>query len=89
MRWTILLLTTGCMDVDTGKDPGLASYSEDLCTESGVANLNINISEASCRVRDDGSAVNTFRFGVRDLEALHAVSSRLRTMSGVLRVDRA
>ena len=44
MRWTPLLLTLGCAPTEPG--PGLKGYSEDLCTESGVANLNINVSNA-------------------------------------------
>jgi len=86
VRWRIDtdLLHQVRLRVVTDDKPGILAQ-----VSSAFENLNINISEASCRVRDDGSAVNTFRFGVRDLEALHAVSSRLRTMSGVLRVDRA
>jgi hypothetical protein len=44
MRWTTLFLTLGCTTPAT--DPGLKGYSEDLCTESGVANLNINVSNS-------------------------------------------
>ena len=69
--------------VITDDKPGILAH-----VSSTFQNLNINISEASCRVRDDGSAINTFRFGVRDLDALDAVSSKLRGVSGVLRVDR-
>ena len=46
MRWTLLLIATGCAGFDPKDDPDLLSYSEGLCTEAGVANLNINISDS-------------------------------------------
>ena len=50
MRWTLLLLTTGCIDLGPESKQSLSSYSEDLCTESGVANLNINVSDAETAI---------------------------------------
>jgi guanosine-3',5'-bis(diphosphate) 3'-pyrophosphohydrolase len=70
--------------VFTDDKPGILAH-----VSSVFEDQNINLSEASCKVRGDGSAVNTFRFGVRDLGALDAVSARLRNMNGVLRVERA
>ena len=45
MRWTPLLLPLGCFDSPPDSNPELMAYSEDLCTESGVANLQINVSD--------------------------------------------
>ena len=46
MRWIFLLMTMGCDSLDMNKDSYLSGYSEDLCTEAGVANLNIDISDS-------------------------------------------
>ena len=70
--------------VITDDKPGILAH-----VSSTFENHELNISEASCRVRDDGSAISTFRFGVRDLDSLDKLSSRLRGVPGVLRVDRA
>ena len=70
--------------VITEDRPGVLAH-----ISSAFQNLNINISEATCKVNGDGSAINTFRFGVANLESLRDVSAKLRSMSGVVRVDRA
>ena len=70
--------------VITDDKPGILAH-----VSSTFENHELNISEASCCVRDDGSAISTFRFGVRDLDSLDKLSSKLRGVPGVLRVDRA
>ena len=46
MRWTLLLIATGCAGFDPDNEPDFTGYSEELCTDAGVANLNINISDS-------------------------------------------
>ena len=75
---------TKCACVITDDKPGILAH-----VSSTFENHELNISEASCRACDDGSAISTFRFGVRDLDSLDKLSSKLRGVPGVLRVDRA
>ena len=65
--------------VITDDKPGILAH-----VSSTFENHELNISEASCRVRDDGSAISTFRFGVRDLDSLDKLSSKLRGVPGRL-----
>jgi guanosine-3',5'-bis(diphosphate) 3'-pyrophosphohydrolase len=69
--------------VITDDKPGILAH-----ISSAFENLDINISEATCKVRSDGSALNTFRFGVFDLGALDGIRARLRKLNGVSRVER-
>jgi GTP diphosphokinase / guanosine-3',5'-bis(diphosphate) 3'-diphosphatase len=72
------------LTVSTDDKPGiLANIS------ATFEKLGINLSEANCRVHDDGSATHTFRFGVRDLDGLKGTIIKLRGLKGVLRVDRS
>lgn len=61
-----------------------------LADLSGVFSKNaIGISEANCKVTSDGSAVNTFKFGITDLEQLRKVVKALENVKGVHAVERA
>lgn len=51
--------------------------------------LNMNISEAKCRVLGDGQAINLFKCGVTDLEQLKRVVKALESVRGVHSVERA
>ncbi len=55
---------------------------------SVFAGLNMNISEAKCRVLGDGHAINTFKCGVNDLDQLRKVVKALESVKGVHSVDR-
>ena len=50
---------------------------------------NINISEANCRADKRGTAINTFRCGLVDLEQLRRVVKALENVKGVHSVERA
>jgi GTP pyrophosphokinase len=63
--------------------PGLLAHLSQSFTDQGV-----NISQAHCRVTEDGRAVNTFRAAVRDLEQLKSVIRQLGRIKGVFAVDR-
>jgi guanosine-3',5'-bis(diphosphate) 3'-pyrophosphohydrolase len=63
--------------------PGLLAHISQSFTEQGV-----NISQAHCRVTDDGRAVNTFHASVKDLDQLKSVIRSLSRIKGVYSVDR-
>ena len=63
--------------------PGLLALVSKCFTDSGV-----NISQAHCRTREDGKAVNTFHANVSDLEQLKLVIRTLSRINGVFSVDR-
>ncbi len=63
--------------------PGLLAHISRCFTDSGV-----NITQAHCRTREDGKAVNTFHANVSDLEQLKLVIRTLSRISGVFSVDR-
>ena len=61
-----------------------------LADLSGVFSKNaISISEANCKVVADGSAVNTFKCGITDLEQLRKIVKALENVKGVHAVERA
>ena len=51
-------------------------------------NLNINISEATCRAHDDGRATNSFTFLCASLAELKNIVRKLQRIDGVIQVDR-
>jgi GTP pyrophosphokinase len=53
------------------------------------ARLNINISEAKCRVLSDGQTINTFKCAVVDLDQLNLVIRKLASLKGVHSVMRS
>lgn len=63
---------------------------EGMLTELSAvfARMNINISEANCRVLSDGQAINTFRCGITDINQLKLVMRKLGSLKGVHRVER-
>src|SRR5258706_117499 len=63
--------------------PGLLAHISQSFTDQGV-----NISQAHCRVTEDGRAVNTFHASVRDLDQLKQVIRSLSRIRGVFSVDR-
>ena len=61
-----------------------------LADLSGVFSKNsVNISEANCKVTNDGTAVNTFKCGISDLEQLRRIVKALEGVKGVHAVERA
>jgi GTP pyrophosphokinase len=71
------------IQVVSADKPGiLASLSQSF------NDLGVNISQANCRAMDDNKALNTFQFGVRDLEQLKTVMRALQRVSGVYSVTR-
>ncbi len=71
------------IQVVSADKPGiLASLSQSF------NDLGVNISQANCRAMDDAKALNTFSFGVRDLEQLKSVIRALQRVGGVYSVTR-
>jgi GTP pyrophosphokinase len=71
------------IQVVSADKPGiLASLSQSF------NDLGVNISQANCRAMDDNKALNTFQFGVRDLEQLKSVMRALQRVGGVYSVTR-
>ena len=71
------------IQVVSADKPGiLASLSQSF------NDLGVNISQANCRAMDDNKALNTFSFGVRDLEQLKSVMRALQRVGGVYSVTR-
>lgn len=61
-----------------------------LADLSGVFSKNaVNISEANCKVTHDGTAVNTFKCGISDLDQLRKIVKALESVKGVHAVERA
>ncbi|MEO6953319.1 MAG: bifunctional (p)ppGpp synthetase/guanosine-3',5'-bis(diphosphate) 3'-pyrophosphohydrolase [Polyangia bacterium] len=50
--------------------------------------LGVNITQANCRAMDDNKALNTFSFGVKDLDQLKGVMRALQRVGGVYSVTR-
>jgi len=63
--------------------PGLLAHISQSFSDTGV-----NITQAHCRVTDDGRAVNTFHANVTDLDQLKSVIKSLSRINGVFSVDR-
>ena len=68
--------------VQSGDKPGLLAEMSRAFAHAGV-----NIAQANCRTVD-GKAVNTFLFGVEDLEQLKGVIRELQKIDGVFAVER-
>lgn len=69
--------------VTTEDRPGLLASMSQIFTEDGV-----NISEANCKVVGQGKAVNTFEVLIQDKDQLRKVLGKIRSIKGVLTVDR-
>ena len=69
--------------VTTEDRPGLLASMSQIFTEDGV-----NISEANCKVVGQGKAVNTFEVLIHDKDQLRKVLGKIRSIKGVLTVDR-
>ena len=69
--------------VTTEDRPGLLASMSQIFTEDGV-----NISEANCKVVGHGKAVNTFEVLIQDKDQLRKVLGKIRSIKGVLTVDR-
>jgi GTP diphosphokinase / guanosine-3',5'-bis(diphosphate) 3'-diphosphatase len=63
--------------------PGLLAHISQSFSDQGV-----NISQAHCRVTEEGRAVNTFHASVKDLDQLKSVIRSLSRIKGVYSVDR-
>ena len=71
------------IQVVSADKPGiLASLSQSF------NDLGVNITQANCRAMDDNKALNTFSFGVKDLEQLKGVMRALQRVGGVYSVTR-
>ncbi len=71
------------IQVVSADKPGiLASLSQSF------NDLGVNISQANCKSVDDNKAINTFSFGVRDLDQLKSVMRALQRVGGVFSVTR-
>jgi guanosine-3',5'-bis(diphosphate) 3'-pyrophosphohydrolase len=69
--------------VSTADRPGILANVSAAFTENGV-----NITEANCRVSDDGSAVNLFQFTVTDVAKLRSLMRKISQIDGVYDVER-
>ncbi len=69
--------------VTTSDRPGILAKVSTVFTDTGV-----NISEATCRVGDDGRAVNLFQFTVEDRTMLRTVMRGIAKIDGVQHVER-
>ncbi|MEM9860596.1 MAG: bifunctional (p)ppGpp synthetase/guanosine-3',5'-bis(diphosphate) 3'-pyrophosphohydrolase [Myxococcota bacterium] len=69
--------------VTTSNSPGILARVSSVFTDNGL-----NISEATCRTSDDGSAVNLFQFTVGDRAHLRTVMRRIGKIDGVRDVER-
>jgi GTP pyrophosphokinase len=68
--------------VQSGDKPGLLAEMS-----RAFATVGVNIAQANCRTVD-GKAVNTFHFGVEDLDQLKGVIRALQKIDGVYAVER-
>jgi GTP pyrophosphokinase len=55
---------------------------------SAIASSEANITNAHVRTAQDGTAVNTFEIEVSDLKHLQNIMDSLRTIKGVIKVER-
>ncbi len=69
--------------INTADRPGILANVSAAFTESGV-----NITEANCRVGEDGSAVNLFQFTVPDVAKLRSLMRKISQIDGVYDVER-
>ncbi len=72
------------LKISTADRPGILANVSAAFTESGV-----NITEANCRVGEDGSAVNLFQFTVSDVAKLRSLMRRISQIEGVYDVERS
>ena len=70
--------------VVTANKPGILATISQTFSKEGI-----NISEANCRVLEEGKAVNNFKFTCSDLNQLKSVTRALQKLTGVVSVDRA
>ena len=71
------------LQIVSADKPGiLASLSQSF------NDLGVNITQANCRAMDDSKALNTFSFGVKDLDQLKGVMRALQRVGGVYSVTR-
>jgi len=63
--------------------PGILANISQAFTDSGV-----NISQANCKVSSATKAVNTFEVLIKDSEQLNRILNHLRSLKGVVAVDR-
>jgi guanosine-3',5'-bis(diphosphate) 3'-pyrophosphohydrolase len=69
--------------VITTDRPGILANISQAFTDSGV-----NISQANCKVNSATKAVNTFEVLIKDSEQLNRILNHLRSIKGVVAVDR-
>lgn len=67
----------------TSNSPGILTRVSNVFTENGL-----NITEATCRTSDDGSATNLFQCTVGDLASLRTVMRDIGKITGVKDVER-
>jgi GTP pyrophosphokinase len=67
----------------TSDAPGILANISQSFTEQGI-----NIVQANCKVTDFNRAINTFEVMVRGAVQLRQVMARIRTLKGVMQVDR-
>ncbi|MDP7040050.1 MAG: bifunctional (p)ppGpp synthetase/guanosine-3',5'-bis(diphosphate) 3'-pyrophosphohydrolase [Myxococcota bacterium] len=69
--------------VITTDRPGILANISQAFTDSGV-----NISQANCKVNSATKAVNTFEVLIKDSEQLNRILNHIRSLKGVVAVDR-
>jgi GTP pyrophosphokinase len=69
--------------VMTGDRPGILATISQCFTNNGV-----NIAQATCKVTAKDRAVNTFEVMIKDLDQLHKVVNEIKSMRGVIGVER-
>ncbi len=67
----------------TGDRPGILATISQVFSENGV-----NISQANCKVTAADRAVNTFEVLIRDSDQLRKVLNEIKSLSGVIGVER-
>ena len=67
----------------TSDRPGILATVSQAFTDHGV-----NISQANCKVTDADRAINTFEVMIRDADQLRKVVSEIKSVKGVLGVER-
>lgn len=69
--------------VTTEDRPGLLAEISQIFT-----NASVNISEANCKVVGEDRAVNTFEVLIRDKDQLRSVVGKIKSLRGIVSVDR-
>jgi GTP pyrophosphokinase len=69
--------------IHTSNEPGLLAKISKCFSANSV-----NITQANCRAREEGRAVNTFSFEVCDLDQLKTVVKSIQKIPGVFSVER-